>query len=95
MTKCGSETSIDSMPLSNFQQLWPLINLIKSGTRLANTIDELRKKQKDRNDQGNGGCVDRFGPSLFLRIRIKFTADNNPPQIEKAAGIGSPLRVSL
>lgn len=28
------------------------------------------EKWKDRNDQGNGGCADRFGPSLFFTTSL-------------------------
>lgn len=75
MTKSGSKPPAEFVSILNYQQLWSVINRVKSGTRLANTIDELRKKQKDRNDQGNGGCADRSDPSLFLRIKIKLATE--------------------
>jgi hypothetical protein len=85
MTKSGSKPSTDPATISNCQQLWPVIRRIISGTRLANTRDELRKKQKDRNDQGNGGCADRSGPSLFVRKNKKLIQIKNDSQIKKAA----------
>lgn len=56
--------------------LEPIINSLERaltdydfGTGFAKSKNELRKKRKGRNDQGNGGCADCFGPSLFLSGR--------------------------
>jgi hypothetical protein len=45
-------------------------SMILFGIRLAKCKDELRKKRKGRNDQGNGGCADCFDPSLFFQIKL-------------------------
>ena len=64
------ESAISQVTQHQINGLASRRSMILSGIRLAECKDELRKKRKGRNDQGNGGCADCFDPSLFLRIKL-------------------------
>jgi len=57
---------LSSRAIAKHQQLEIVLPKKRSGTALAKSRDELRKRRKGRNDQGNGGCADCFGPSILL-----------------------------